>query len=106
MDNIADAVALFFQSGIGVAIQILALIGMVIPGMKYLNSRFDMKIDKNIDKKVSPIITNLCTQLQELSLGLSTFQASTNTAIEYINRAIGNLETFNPKEERDPNHIK
>lgn len=107
MDIITDGIATFFQSGIGIALQILAFIGALIPGLKYLSNRFDMKIDKNIDKRINPIISNLCEQLQTLGTGLSTFKASTDTALVYINEAIRNLQNLYTKDDtKESEHFK
>lgn len=105
MDPVSnDAATLFFTSYIGIAIQILAFVGMVIPGIKFLNKKLEDKINKNVDEKVRPVVATLCKQLEDVKDAMNEFhndttksqekfQEKTNTAIKYIDIAIMGMRT-------------
>jgi hypothetical protein len=99
MYNIVTDVSVFLSSGIGIALQILALVAAIIPGFKWLSQKLDTRIDDNIDAKLEPFVSDICKQLSEVSNGMKNYQASTDTAIEYLDKAIANLQGI----ERDAN---
>lgn len=92
--EVIDSVSTFLQSGIGVTLQIIGIIGAIIPAIKYFNSRFDKRVSNEIIKQVNPMIQKTCIELKDLANKLENLQISNETAIKYINEKIGILQTM------------
>ena len=98
MSSEIDIISNFLSSGIGVTLQIIGIIGAVIPAIKYFNSRFDQRIKKELVGYVNPIIIKTCEQLKELANDLEKYQTGNDTAIKYINEKIEALQKMILKE--------
>ena len=86
-----DIISNFLSSGIGVTLQIIGIIGAVIPAIKYFNARFDQRVKKELVGYVNPMIIKTCEQLKDLANSLDRYQTGNDTAIKYINEKIDDL---------------
>lgn len=100
----------FLSSQFGIIIQIATIIAVMFSGAKYLNKKFDERINHNIQEKLQPVVKEICKQISEVSQAIKdykstsnasqkAFESKTDTAIKYIDRAIMNLQGI--KEEKE-----
>ena len=90
--DIFNDVTIFLTSGLGILLQVLTFIAILIPGIKWMNQQLDKRIDDQIDDKLNPVVKDICTQLSDASTAMKTYQASTDTAIKYLDKAIQGLQ--------------
>ena len=100
----------FLSSQFGIVIQIAAIIAILFSGAKYMNKKFDERINHNIQEKLQPVVKEICKQISDVSQAIKdyqavrntsqqVFEAKTDTAIKYIDRALMNLQGI--KEEKE-----
>lgn len=99
MDPIINGVTVFLTSGIGIVLQVFTFITILFAGIKWMNQQLDKRIDDQIDDKLGPVVTDICKQMSDVSTAMKTYQASTDTAIKYLDRAIAGLQGINTDRE-------
>lgn len=92
MSSDFDTISNFLQSGFGVTLQIIGIIGATIPAIKYFNSRFEQRVNKEIESKVNPTILKICEQLKEIVTKFEKYEISNDLVIKFINERIEFLQ--------------
>lgn len=102
----------FLSSQLGIGLQIAAVMAVLFSSLKYLSKKLDDRINSNIESRIQPVIKEICKQIAELrdalldyksrtNMSQEKFEAKTNTAISYIDRALMSLQGI-----KDDNEIK
>lgn len=92
MSSDFDTISNFLQSGFGVTLQIIGIIGATIPAIKYFNSRFEQRVTREIELKVNPTVLKICEQLKEIVTKFEKYEISNDLVIKFINERIEFLQ--------------
>lgn len=57
-----------------------------------MSQKLDKRIDDNIDDKLDPVVKDICSQLSDVSTAMKIYKAKTDTAIDFLDKAINGLK--------------